>query len=136
LIRYKIPYKSVNPYFTFAIVDVDFDKKKMTRLLSMELDSIRKKYIFKPKTISVERGIKNDFIVIEFHRNDEFMSQVFEIFRKANVTKYRETNFSRIMSVDCNSFSGLLLNDMLNYMPNFVNVKMGNAGMLIKNKWR
>lgn len=129
LIRYKIPYKSINPYFTFAIVNKDpkANKKKMIDNLSREFDKIRKKFIFKPKTVS----LMENFIVFEFEKNDEFMNQVSEIFKKYDIKDYRETNFSRIISVSY--FDKMLFNDMLFYMPDFIDVKMGNVGILIKN---
>jgi len=130
LVRYKIPYESVNPYLTlFKVIGVK-DKYKLMN----EIKDLKSYPYFEDGEVSVLRDGNRDYISVIFSPHDELMKPLREIFFNKSIGIMNESAYVKLISIEKDVFPENLWYEMLYSMPNIPNIKPGSVGLLSRRR--
>jgi hypothetical protein len=138
-IRYHIPFKSINPYLTLYLLNnIPKDKREFINTIK---NKSSEDIIFQPEdeigSITIYKEKKIEFR-LEYASNYDFEDVMEEIFNSFDIEIMDQFSYIRLFEIkemECNKiFSKTFLDDMMFSCPNFPEIKLGNIGLLNKEK--
>lgn len=137
-IRYHIPFKSINPYLTLYLLNnLPKDKREFINTIK----DTTKDVTFQPEdeigSITIYSGKKIE-LRLEYASNYDFEDIIEEIIDSFNIEIIEQVSYIRLFEIqemECNKiFNKTFLDDMMFSCPNFPEIKLGNIGLLNKEK--
>jgi len=131
-IRYHIPFESINPYLTLYLLDNLPNNKKN---IIYKLKSLKKDILYSPEgkgNITLYDGNKKE-IWLNYSENLEFQNEIENFFISNNINIKEKICYIRLFEIK-EMMDEKLLSDMCYSMPRFQKLKLGNVGLLRKEK--
>lgn len=132
LIRYHIPFESINPYLTLYILDNLPNNKKD---IVYKLKNLKKDVLYSPEgkgNITLYNGDKKE-IWLDYYENLEFQNKIENFFISNDVNIKEKICYIRLFEIE-EMINEKLLSDMMYSCPKFPKLKLGNVGLLRKEK--
>ena len=126
LIRYKIPFHSINPYLTLY----SLDNVKSISDLTYSIKETKKDIIYKPMgTITIEDNI----LRLDYVQDDKYNSTLENIFNEMNINvinKYCHVNIFKIKTIP----QRRIFEDMMYSCPRIPSLRLGYVGLLRRRR--
>lgn len=140
LIRYKIPFESINPYLSVSISthdDIDSFVDKKENLIE-DIENLKKEFNeFEPLNVFILRDERNrysDYICVDIRKDKDFYKRINEIYNEHGITNFNKVSHVRLFEIERDKFPMRLFEDMLYSMPEMINLKAGSVGVFIKRR--
>lgn len=141
LIRYQIPYEAVNPYLTVYLLN----NLPSISVVIKSVKNTKRGVIYKPKgtltvisnnerdfprTYQVEPYNDKDYLVLDYHRNDEYQKVLEQVFESMNVDVVFDYCYVKLFEIPKGLVRAEFYEDMMYSCPHIPNLRLGNVGLL------
>jgi hypothetical protein len=150
LIRYKIPFNSINPYLTLYLLNnlpsvsvfinaVKKTKNKKSIIYKPRgtitiVSSDEKNY---PRTYNMEADLKKDYILLDYIPNMEYNKILEDIFDSMDINIILNQCYVKLFEIERgrkDESRYKMYEDMMYSIPRIPNLKLGNIGLLRKRR--
>lgn len=145
LIRFDVPYESVNPYLTIYLLD----NLPNISVLINNIKNTKKGIIYKPKgtitvvssnerdfprTIDMEPDEGKDYIVLNYIPNKKYNKILEKGFDSMDINVIGKFCYVKLFEIESGILNHRVYEDMMYGCPRFPNLRLGNVGLLRRKR--
>jgi len=140
LIRYYIPFESVNPYLTIYLLD----NLPKASIFINNIKNSKRGIIYKPKgtitvisndernfprTIDIEPDDGKDYIVLNYVQDKKYNKLLERVFDSMDVNVLRRFCYVKLFEIESGLFKHKMYEDMMYSCPKIPDLRLGNVGL-------
>ncbi len=145
LIRYDVPFKSINPYLTIYLLDnlpsvtstVNAIKKSKWGVVYKPYGTVtiistnEKDY---PRNYDIEGVDGKDYIVLDYKPNIEYTDKLDGVLESMGIEIVSEYCFVKLFEIESGVIDHKVYEDMMYSIPKIPNIKLGKVGLIGSNR--